>query len=288
MLRRLPYVLASIIIGLISLSRLYLGEHWLTDVLGSIFIGLMIVMLVTLLYIRNNKHGIHKKLQLPKVLIVFSSIFFGSWLVYCLVFFPHEVAKHDLRWETKYITFTDLQDQKVPDLPLYRINRLGYPMQAMNVEWLGSIKQIRQALLRQGWLEQSMQINLPYIIRNFVTDHDVSHVSVLPQLYHNRRPVLVLTKPTKQHDIALILSLWESDIKISRSKVPFYLGTVYYHKAVPKRLQLAKHGDFIGGTQGLVKYLQSFSWQQLTYLVNAQPAEMHGLNWSGKVLLIWP
>src|SRR5690606_12530183 len=39
--RAWPYVVAALVVGLLGFSRLYLGAHWLSDVLAGILLGLL-------------------------------------------------------------------------------------------------------------------------------------------------------------------------------------------------------------------------------------------------------
>lgn len=52
--RRIAYGLASLIIALVVLSRLYLGAHWLSDVLGGLTLGLFWVTLLAVSYRRYD------------------------------------------------------------------------------------------------------------------------------------------------------------------------------------------------------------------------------------------
>ena len=48
--RWLPYSLAGALVGSVAISRLYLGVHWLSDILGSLTLGVAWVALIGIAY----------------------------------------------------------------------------------------------------------------------------------------------------------------------------------------------------------------------------------------------
>jgi undecaprenyl-diphosphatase len=57
-LRRIPVTILATIIGLVGISRIYLGHHWLTDVLGSYSLGTGILLSLIGLRTRGTKDRI--------------------------------------------------------------------------------------------------------------------------------------------------------------------------------------------------------------------------------------
>lgn len=284
-LKSIPPMVVTALVALIGISRLYLGMHWLTDVFAGIFIGLTILLLVTLSYRRRYSVAI----SAGKIMLVAIGIFVVTWLVYCLVYFHQEVDKCTLRWSLQSASFQELRAQGVA-LPLYRMNRLGHPIHALNVEWVGSLNKIKRNLVRRGWVAQQTQLDFPGIIKNLTADYTAYHLPILPQLYHGRAPELMLTKATEQQNVVLVLSLWQPDVKLVGTNAKLFLGSIYYHKAMPKLsyLQPMKNHVFMGAPLALMMDLQNFSWQRMYYPAVKQPTAMQDLDWDGVALLIWP
>jgi membrane protein DedA with SNARE-associated domain/membrane-associated phospholipid phosphatase len=280
--RFLPYVVSGILVVLIAISRLYLGMHWLSDILGGILLGLFVVLLVTISY--RRRHNFH--LSAHKITMAAVGIFAMVWFGYSVISFHKHVKDYALTWKQPKIT----SKQIAMTAPLYRLNRLGHVVEALNVEWIGNIGNIKNQLLKQGWREQPVSINLLNIVRSFFDSAVIYHLPIFPQLYHNKHPVLLLTKKTVKPNSILVLYLWASDIDLKDIDQPLWLGTVKYYSNDLETLSLKRLRSkqvFIGAIEELTKSIKSFSWQQKIYKPEQQPAEMADLHWNGKVLEIW-
>ncbi len=77
--KNINFFIAGSIIILMSLSRLFLDVHWLSDVIGSICLGLACSITAFTLYQRK----INPVLPVPTL----SVIFFGSWLLSWAIFY---------------------------------------------------------------------------------------------------------------------------------------------------------------------------------------------------------
>ncbi|MCC2667173.1 MAG: yabI, partial [Gammaproteobacteria bacterium] len=79
---KIIYTLVGIIISAVFISRLYLGVHWLTDIIGSALLGTALLMLVILSYNRNPEKNISPKGVVITVLVTLfitysSSLYFS-------------------------------------------------------------------------------------------------------------------------------------------------------------------------------------------------------------------
>ena len=61
--RKLIYTLTVILILLISVSRLFLGQHWVMDIIGAWALGLSILLLATISYRRVSPTQFRPKIE---------------------------------------------------------------------------------------------------------------------------------------------------------------------------------------------------------------------------------
>jgi membrane protein DedA with SNARE-associated domain/membrane-associated phospholipid phosphatase len=279
--RWIPYVVSGVLIFLVAFSRLYLGMHWLTDVLGGVFIGSAIILVATISYRRHQ----HFHFSARKISMVVISIFAAVWLGCVTVKFHKQVKEYSLVWPTQTVSLDKIQTVA----PLYRMNRFGHPIEAFNLEWVGNIKTIEKSLVGQGWKVRSSRIDPLNIVRGYFDSAAIYHLPILPQLYQNKPPVLLLTKKTSKDGVVLVLHLWSSNITLSDVKKPLWIGAVKYYSHYNKGLSLEsfrqKH-NFVGATKTLTTYLNDFGWKEIVYSKTRQPLEMSGLHWNGKSLVI--
>lgn len=284
--RKIAYILVGSIALLIAFSRLYLGAHWLSDILGSILIGTFIVLLVTISYRRR-----HSEQFTPMTLsLVVLGIFLAMWLGYSVLHFNREFQNYTLKWQVLNITKDQWRSQSF-DVPLYRNNRLGKPLQAFNVQVVGDLNLICNNLQKNGYKNQPVKLSFQKVIQSLSSTTVANHLSILPQLHHNKFPVLVMTKNTENDDILVVFRLWQSDITINlQNRIsPLWIGIVEYHKATPLLLKFKSQNHqqlFYSATNLLLKNLHPADYKIINVPFYKQPQEMRRLLWDGRVLLI--
>ncbi|AKH20794.1 bifunctional DedA family/phosphatase PAP2 family protein [Sedimenticola thiotaurini] len=218
--RWLPYSLAGLLILAVAMSRLYLGVHWLSDVVGSITLGLAWVALLGLAYHRHATRETQWR-QLLLVALLLTSGAFGV-----------ETALHHERNMAHYQPVRTIQ--LIPEhqwwgngptaLPAFRAdlrNRADHPL---NLQFAGSLDWLSQQLNRAGW-HDAIRLNSTDWLTLLSPAQPLQALPVLPQVHDGRHEALLLQK-TLPHDRRLVVRLWPTDFQLAGINTPVWVGNV--------------------------------------------------------------
>lgn len=220
-----------ILLGLSGLGAIYLGDYWLSNVLTSYFIGSFLCLTVCILYRKDNLSG-EKKFQSVIILTILLASIIVSSLASLYINFNSLVYAHT-PYNKEYILDDNAWwDQKKPILPLYRLNRVGKLSSLLNLQYSGTISQLKSSLEKEGWEshdETAFEKMLILINRN----PDEVRLPLLTQLYQNKKPSLLMSYVDKKKKLILQLTLWDSNYNLKQSAQPLWIGT--FHSNIPDR-----------------------------------------------------
>lgn len=135
---------------LVSVSRIYLGVHYPTDVWGSVLLGSFMLTLVIGSLEIGSRYELFssKKMDLSNKTMLSVPVFL---LAFALIASPSLVHIQPVTATRTYITLLAIDKSTIRKLPLYSETLTGSHMEPINFIYVGSRNQIVSAFLSHGW-----------------------------------------------------------------------------------------------------------------------------------------
>lgn len=286
--------LGTALILLVGIARIYLGAHWLTDILGGWLIGGTLCTIAIISYRRWSP--IFKNASTFRRITV--TLLAGLWVVFayyfvgqtCRAYQPfhvHQTLQKATWWHS----------QAGVHLPLFRRNRLGHPSDPLNIQWLGNVLLIKQQLEKNQWSSVEQQLSLTALINRVISSNPSAHISLLTKLYHDQAPVLFMIKKIPDKDTIIELRLWRSDTEIKDPQADdaantLLIGTIHWRDPRPQGLLHFKQTLPISfRKQGGIKVLEkSFLCKYMVKTVvvprNKIPKKVRAPHWNNTITRI--
>lgn len=217
-----------IILLLVSLSRLYLCVHWLSDILAATLLSISLLIATILSHRRQTRSGF----QLLPLLIVW----LGTWSMGSAYYWHKHHANiftnYQLSWQQYHVEQQQWWQQQGQHIPLVYRNRIGHPTQLLNVQWAGNLDEIKTTLLQHHW----QLLPTAYFFTQYKQKIDKkSYLKMIAvRRIQGALPTIIAINDDQSKD-PLTLYLWPSHITLTPGRQPLWIGSVY------KRSQYVHH-----------------------------------------------
>ena len=232
--RAWPYVVTALIVALLGFSRLYLGAHWLSDVLAGMMLGLLWIAALGIAYRRRvvRSFWVRPTATVFFVLVLGTAAWHGSRVADdMLARFAPPLASTPLdasRWWA--------YDWQVA-LPSHRNEMDAATAWPLNVQYAGRLDDLRARLLLAGWEDYDTG-GWTGLLQTLDKEASPDELPVLPATHEGRAEALVMVRRGDDRRRMDVLRLWAAPVVLQPGDLKVWMGTA-------QELRFTEQLDFV-------------------------------------------
>jgi len=217
-----PYLISGIVVMGIGFARIYLGAHWLSDVVGGMLFGTFWLLLFGLAYRRRSNRPFWVK---PLTIL-----FYGAFVLSACWYAPRDLASKLSRFEPaqeapQAMTAQHWWNKGWRELPMQRNELDDDQRWVLDVQVAGSLADLQQHLEQNGWRLQK-QASWQQALTALDKQATAQQMPVLPATLGTRNEALLMLHPGAHEHEMYALRLWPSAIYLMPEEKPLWHGSV--------------------------------------------------------------
>ena len=224
--RWVPYGVATLLVTAVAAAGLYLGTEWLTDIVGSIALGLAWIAALGLAFRRHSRRESRSRALGAVALISLVA----SFTVHDWIDGSRDLDRLTPATRTETLTRAEWHASGWRRLPSRRADISQRDRHPLTLQYAGDTRALAQALTAAGW-EPADLLDWGNAVRLLSPSLPLGELPVIPQVHDGHHEDLVLTRSGGETERE-VLRLWSTPFRLDDA-TPLWVGNVSrQHKAV--------------------------------------------------------
>lgn len=215
-----PYMVSGIVVAIIGFARLYLGAHWLSDVVGGMLLGIFWLLVLGIAYRRRTSRSFWMK--------PLAAVFYGAIAVAALWHAPRQMERMLDQFEVPQVvesmTFEAWWQDGWQQLPARRNEYDDQQRWPLDVQLAGQLAPLQAQLEAAGWRVQE-QAGWQQALKLLESNLPDADQPVLPATLGTRAESLLMLREGSRPGEQLALRLWSAPKKLMPGEVPLWVGS---------------------------------------------------------------
>lgn len=228
--RWIPYALASATVAAVAWARIYFGTEWLTDVIGSIALGLAWIAALGLAFRRHSSFDLRWSALAGVALAALAAgLALDSWVTH-----GRDLDRYRPAPEVETLTRAEWLENGWQRLPHRRADLSQSQRHTLTLQYAGDPRTLADALSSVGWQPAEL-LRWGNALRLLSPSLPVEDLPIIPQVHAGHHESLVMARTTSAGQ-RQVLRLWSTPFRLEDG-TPLWVGNLTaQHKEVILKL----------------------------------------------------